>query len=215
MTKSVLVCAMIVLLSAGVAHATISLTFSSWGITTSTASLQVSNCPAGDFETIMAGGSGTGSIWVIILDTSSIPVSGIPRTDIYWQPCPGSPGTLCWCSPRNQMDAPTNAAGWAQATGTLCVGGCALNGIECRVFDSTIPAWVVLANPPCVPNVQFKSPDLNADCMVNLSDLVPFGNSYNKNLGQPGYNACCDYNDDNRVNLSDFAFFSAHYQHRC
>jgi hypothetical protein len=65
-----------------------------------------------------------------------------------------------------------------------------------------------------------KSPDLtgaggNPDGVINLSDLVPFGSSYNKNLGQGGYNACCDYNDDDKCNLSDFAFFGTHYQHRC
>ncbi len=68
--------------------------------------------------------------------------------------------------------------------------------------------------------VILKGPDLtgasgNPDGFVNLSDLVPFGSSYNKNLGQAGYNACCDYNDDDRCNLNDFAFFGQHYQHSC
>ena len=63
--------------------------------------------------------------------------------------------------------------------------------------------------------VQIVSPDLNADCTVNLSDLGVFGLSYNKNLGGAGYNSCCDLNDDSKCNLSDFAFMGEHYQHVC
>jgi hypothetical protein len=59
------------------------------------------------------------------------------------------------------------------------------------------------------------SVDLTADCQVNLSDLGVFGLSYNKNLGDPGYNTCCDYNDDDKCNLSDFAYMGEHYLHTC
>jgi hypothetical protein len=82
-----------------------------------------------------------------------------------------------------------------------------------------------IENPPnCLTplclSIVVKGPDITGasgkpDCVVDLSDLIPFGSSYNKDLGQPGYSACCDFNDDNKCNLSDFASFGQHYQHRC
>ena len=53
--------------------------------------------------------------------------------------------------------------------------------------------------------------------MIDLAffDLIPFGSTYNKSQGQPGYNRCMDYNDTNAVNLSDFALFGSHYLHKC
>ena len=106
-------------------------------------------------------------------------------------------------------------------SGVLRAGGCVLSGgiwiaVQGKVIKGPYPSctWNL-----CLPIV-VKSPDMTGaggkpDGVVNLSDLVPFGFSYNKNLGQAGYSACCDFNDDNKCNLSDFAFFGLHYQHRC
>lgn len=76
-----------------------------------------------------------------------------------------------------------------------------------------------MEHPACtevsVRDIVIVSPDLTADCRVNLSDLAVFGLSYNKSSGDPDFNTCCDYNDDGSCTLSDFAYMGEHYQHEC
>jgi hypothetical protein len=68
--------------------------------------------------------------------------------------------------------------------------------------------------PICI-DIVVVSPDLQSDCFVDISDLSIFGQSYNKQVGDTGYNACCDFNDDDWCDLSDFSFLGEHYQHGC
>ena len=69
--------------------------------------------------------------------------------------------------------------------------------------------------PPICIDIVIVGPDLNRDCTVNLSDLTFFGLSYNKQLGDAGYDPCCDWNDDDWCDLSDFSFLGEHYEHTC
>lgn len=61
--------------------------------------------------------------------------------------------------------------------------------------------------------IQFKSPDLNADGLVDVIDLSTISQSYTKCLGDEGYNQWCDYSDDQCVDIVDFSLFSNHYLH--
>lgn len=214
MYRMIPVCLIALLAATGVSHAQIDVVNSKWGINPAPCILQVSNCPLGDGEQVATGcGYGAAEIWVELVDIFNNPVPGIPSTDIWWRPCNASEN-LCWCQGRPKMDAPTDAVGWAHATGQLYVGGCAvLDGIQCVVFDPWLGMPVVLQNPNCIVDVRFKSPDLNADCYVSLSDLGIFGGCYLMPMTPPCH--CSDFTDDGQVNLSDLAFFGAHYHHEC
>jgi len=182
--------------------------------------MQVTICPAGDFELIRNGCGGTADyIWIEARDAGNLPIPGIPWTD-YWLNACDPLKQLCICVSPIGADSLTGANGRTTFSGRIAGGGCTLSqGIWWAIQGKPILAKPCGSDKLCL-SVIIKSPDLtgaggNPDCNINLSDLVPFGTSYNKNLGQIGYNACCDYNDDNKCNLSDFAFWGTHYQHKC
>jgi len=183
--------------------------------------MKLSICPAGDFEFIRtACGSTADYIWIEARDASNNPIPGIPWTD-YWLNACDPTKQLCLCASPVGADSLTGANGRTTFSNHIAGGGCALTqGVWWAIQGKPIKA------KPC-PNVNnlclniiIKGPDINGagglpDCIVNVSDLTPFGTSYNKSLGNPLFNACCDYNDDNTCNVSDFGFFGTHWQHRC
>ncbi len=189
---------------------------------TGCAQMKLTVCPAGDFEFIRdACGVGiTAYIWVTARNAAGNPVPGIPWTD-YWLNACNPAKQLALCSSPIGADSLTGANGTTTFSGRVAAGGCTLTqGIWWAIQGKPLKGIY----PSCTANICLdvivKSPDLTGagglpDGNVILGDLVPFGTSYNKNLGQTGYNACCDYNDDDKCNLSDFAFFGTHYQHRC
>jgi hypothetical protein len=189
---------------------------------TGCAQMKLTVCPAGDFEFIRdACGAGiTAYIWVTARNAAGNPVPGIPWTD-YWLNACDPAKQLALCSSPIGADSLTGANGTTTFSGRVAAGGCTLTqGIWWAIQGKPLKGIY----PSCTANICLdvivKSPDLTGagglpDGNVILGDLVPFGTSYNKNLGQAGYNACCDYNDDDKCNLSDFAFFGTHYQHRC
>jgi len=182
--------------------------------------MQISICPAGDFEFIRTACGGTADyIWITAMDSSNQPISGIPWSD-YWLNACDPTHQLCLCSQPIQADSLTGANGRTTFSTRIAGGGCTLSqGIWWAIQGKSIKAKPACQVNLCL-NVIIKGPDINGpggnpDCLINLSDLTPFGVSYNKNQGQAGFNACCDYNDDTHCNLSDFGFFGTHYQHRC
>jgi hypothetical protein len=177
--------------------------------------MRVSICPAGDFEWIYDGcGTGSDYIYVFVLDASGTGIEGVPWTD-YWLDACNPAQALCLCASPFAADALTDEFGYTEFSGRIAGGGCILTGgIYLAVQGKIIVVAPLCADPQC-EDVVIVSPDLTADCVVNLSDLGVFGLSYNKNLGDPGYDPCCDYNDDNKCNLSDFAFVGEHYLHEC
>lgn len=214
MCRRILILISVIAVLSGPAGAQIDVVNSKWGINPTPCLLQVSNCPLGDGEQVANGCAGAAAeIWVEIVDIWGVPVGGIPPEQIWFRPCNASE-TLCWCEQMRKMDASTNAAGWAHVTLPFYCGGCAvLDGIQCVVYDPWLAAPVVLQNPNCIVDVRFKSPDLNADCIVNLSDLAIFAGCYATAMTPSCH--CADYNDDGQVNLSDLAFFASHYLHEC
>jgi len=180
----------------------------------SSSPLRVSICPAGDFEFIYQGGGGTGDyIRVIARDASGNGIPGIPWTDYWLNAC--DPGQeLCLCASPIVADSLTNENGETTISGRIAGGGCILSG---GVYIA-IQGRVILEDD-CLTKIcldmQIVSPDFNADCVVDISDFVFFGNTYGLSSGDQNYNSCADYNDDNVVDLSDFAAFGAHYTHEC
>ena len=183
-----------------------------WGV--SCVGMRVSICPAADFEFIYDGcGTGADFWYVYALDALGAGVEGIPWTDYWLLACdPGE--TLCLCSSPFAADALTDEFGYTEFSGRIGGGGCVLNGISLTVQGKDIVVAPLCTDLQCEA-VTIVSPDLTGDCQVNLSDLGTFGLSYNKNLGDPGFDTCCDFNDDDKCNLSDFAFVGEHYLHVC
>lgn len=184
--------------------------------------MQISVCPGGDFEMIKKGCDGAGDyLWVDVRDgCSNDPIPGIPYTDFWINACDPA-HQLSVCATPIIADSATGTNGRTTFSGVLRAGGCVLSGgmwvaVQGKIIYGPYPDCALKV---CL-SIVIKSPDTTGpgghpDGIVNLSDLVPFGSGYNKNLGQAGYNACCDYNDDDKCNLSDYAYFGTHYQHRC
>ena len=189
---------------------------------TGCAQMKLTICPAGDFEFIRdACGAGiTAYIWVVARDASGLPIPGIPWTD-YWLNACDPAKQLVLCSSPVGADSLTGVNGMTTFSGRLAAGGCTLaQGIWWAIQGKPIKGiYPSCTNNICL-NVIVVSPDITGsgnkpDGIVNLVDLVPFGTSYNKSLGNPAFNPCCDFNDDNACNLTDFGYFGIHYQHRC
>lgn len=66
-----------------------------------------------------------------------------------------------------------------------------------------------------IVDIVIVGPDISADGIVNISDIVFLADSYNVARGNPEYNACCDFNHDWIANMSDFAILGVHYTHEC
>ena len=200
--------------------------------------MQISICPAGDFEYIRTGctpASTNDYIWIEARDLTNLPIPGIPWTDYWLNACSSDPTKqLCLCASPIVADSLTGANGKTSFSGRIAGGGCNIpvgslgsQGIWIAIQGKTIQ------NKPCPPNtgplclnINIKSPDLvggpnfTPDCKVTVADLVPFSKSYNTQWGVPpppgkAFNACCDYNDDTKCNLSDFGFLGLHYTHKC
>lgn len=177
--------------------------------------MRVSICPAGDFEFIFDGcDEGDDAIEVWVRDGDGNGIQNIPFTD-YWLNACDVAQELCLCSAPFGASQLTDENGYTTIIGRIAGGGCILTG----GIYLAVQGKVLVEQPGCVDvqcvDIQIISPDMNADCAVNLSDLGVFGLSYNKNLGNPSFNSCCDLNDDDKCNLSDFAFMGEHYQHVC
>ncbi|MBU8920623.1 MAG: hypothetical protein KOO63_02070 [Bacteroidales bacterium] len=212
MTKAILILSLILSIALP-AYGMIDQCDSDWG--TSCYGMRVTICPQGDFELLSDGcGGGDDYIWVRVVDTEGSGITGIPTADYWLQACDPAQ-ELCLCSFSFAANAPTDATGYAEFSGRIAGGGCILTG----GVGLTVQGKILVENPACVDvtcvDIVIVSPDLNADCFVNLSDLGMFGLSYNLSLGQPGYDPCCDFNDDDNCNLSDFAHIGEHYQHEC
>jgi hypothetical protein len=183
--------------------------------------MKISICPAGDFEYIRtACGGAADYIWVEARDASNLPIQGIPWTD-YWLNSCDAAKSFCLCSQPVVADSLTGINGRTTFSGRVAGGGCSLTaGIWWAIQGKVIKAKPCPnPNPLCIAII-VKGPDMTGagglpDCKNDLSDIIPFAATFNKSLGAAGYNACADFNDDNTVNLSDFALMGTHYQHRC
>ena len=178
----------------------------------------VNVCPQGDFEFIREGCTGEGGtdyIRVVVVDGGGIGIPNVPWTDFWLQAC--DPGQeLCLCASPVAADSLTNSNGETTIGGRIAGGGCILtSGMYIAVQGKTIVHNYPTCDITTCLDIEIHSPDVNADCAVSLYDFNQLTATYNLALGAPAYNACFDYNDNDSVSLSDFAFFAEHYQHTC
>lgn len=199
----------------------------------SCARMQLNICPAGDFEYIGDGCLPLGAqyIWVIARNSCCEPITNIPWTDYWLGSCDPSLGLFMCVSPIS-ADSLTGENGRTTFSMRVAGGGCNIpagsltgQGIWLAVQGRILEAKPCLGSHLCLP-VEIKSPDLArnyygfSDGRVNLADFAFLMNSYHTAWGVSppsgrSFNACCDFNDDNRVDLVDFAIFSDHYLHQC
>jgi len=177
--------------------------------------MRLSICPQGDFEFISVACGGTSDyIWIIARDALGVPIEGIPWTDYWFNAC-DSGQELCLCASPIVADSLTGPNGRTTFSGRVAAGGCVLtDGIWFAIQGKVIKEQPACTEPVCI-DIVIVSPDITADCDVNLSDFTALGLSYNKQQGDTGYNPCCDFNDDTKCNLSDFTFLGTHYYHSC
>src|SRR5438093_11030022 len=57
--------------------------------------------------------------------------------------------------------------------------------------------------------------DVNADCTVNIIDLVIVAGSFGKSVGTPGYNPIADVNYDEKADIIDLSIVGSSFGQSC
>ncbi len=176
---------------------------------TTAAAVQVSvfNVPDGSGKAMTeardAGGNVVdATITVTLYDAGMNPVYLFPFEDIWLQTTLGG---LVACPGGALADASTDINGVTHFTGPFNAGG---------ITDPASELCQVVVNgTPLVGSdmdIQFNSPDMNGDGVVNVNDLGIFTSFYPATYG---YDA--DFSYDGVLNLSDLVLFSAAYNQSC
>ena len=140
------------------------------------------------------------TITLTILDSLDVPIANFPFEDCWLEsldggmvPCIG--GTTADFNTdalgETQWVYPLRAAGYSEAPVLVLINGDALH-----------------TNPGLPLN--FNSPDINGDGIVNLTDVAIFSNAYFS-----GYQFRCDLFRDGLLNLSDIPIFATHFTAQC
>ena len=182
-------------------------------------SMQLSMCPAADFDQIRDKCGTSGYISIVVKDGSDVGIAGIPWTD-YWMGACDPAYEIGLCADGVVADSLTNSDGETTISGFIGGGGCVLSGgvymaIQNKtILDDTGDPGCTLGNPICLA-MEVRSPDYITDGIVDLSDFTAFVNSWNLCAGAGSYNECFDFINNDCVDLSDFTAFAAHWQHEC
>ena len=187
--------------------------------TLSCSPMRITICPGLGHETIRescGGNSDYIEIWAY--DRWGYPVSGIPWTDYWAQPCDDSQELLL-CMDGFIADSVTSSLpgfeGRTTISGKIKGGGCVITG-GLMIFVQGLPIYEPPDyNYPLCLDIALVSQDLNGDGIVSLADFSIFCQSYGRCEGEPDYNGCCDYSDDGCCSLQDFYFFCQRYQAVC
>lgn len=173
-------------------------------------------CPAADFDRIdeACTDDSYDYIRVVAKDASGNGIAGIPWTD-YWLDACDTAQELYVCAGGVGADSLTNSNGETTISDPIGAGGCILTGgVYVAIQNNPVLEKPECTSMICLPMI-VKSPDMNKDGSVDLSDFGVFGNAFGTQTGDANYDPCCDYNDDGYVNLSDLGYFGDHWQHVC
>ncbi|MDZ7859230.1 MAG: hypothetical protein U5O15_00940 [Candidatus Krumholzibacteriota bacterium] len=169
-------------------------------------------CPAGDFED-MGDDSGF-HINVVANDASGNGVPNIPVTDYWLDACDGAQA-LYLCAGAVTADSMTNENGETTISDAVSGGGCITSGgVYVAIQNNQVLEAPGCTDPICL-DMEIKSPDLDTNGSVTLSDYGVFGAAYGSSDGDANWNECCDFNWDGSISLTDFGYFGGHYQHVC
>ena len=157
-------------------------------------------CPKGDVTVVVA---------VTVKDQFGAGMNGIGASEIDAEgtcvlgggsPCVQQINVLADAATMNDPNSPF-AAGYTTITISKAGGCCS----DLRI----VARGVILST------LSYRSYDYTADLKCDLADLGFFADTFNKILGNVGYNACFDFNCDNKVDLGDLGFFASHFNHVC
>jgi len=138
-----------------------------------------------------------GEVLLTLVDSGMNPIFNYPFEDLWIDSAVGS---FTFCPGGTVADGNTDVNGQTTWTGTLFAGGFSET-------TGTVPALIIMVNgsaltqPPL--DYRFNSADLNADLIVNLTDVVLFAAIY---YGAYGYEA--DLYWDGVINLSDIVLLA-------
>jgi len=165
-------------------------------------------CPQGDGDALNVLGL---TISVTVLDNvgAGLPIAGIPATDMWLISC-NDLLNLCNGSSAITASAATDVNGQTTFTGDIAAGGCDNGGV--RVVVQGIVIGDGICGDPCVP-VKVRSADFNAN--GTATDAVDFAFFTGGYPVDPAVNDCRDFNNDAKVDVVDFAKYTAHYTHFC
>jgi hypothetical protein len=140
------------------------------------------------------------TITLTLLDIFDVPIANYPCEDLWLE---SADGGLVSCIGGSNADYDTDANGQTQWVNPLRAAG-----------SSEAPVLVMISgaaldNNPGLP-LNFNSPDLNADGIVNLIDVAIASQDY-----YAGYSFRCDWNGDGLLDLRDVPILAVHMGAQC
>ena len=166
-------------------------------------------CPAGDGPTLSSIGA-TVSVTVRNCNSQNPrPIPGI-QAEYLWIMQPDRPyQPLCGLNRSSDADSATDSNGQTTISGSIAAGGYS--------DDALVVVMGVLIGLNCGPGFELSlilvSPDINADLLVDIVDLVLFGSTFPAD--GPGVDPRMDLNGDDQIDLIDFSLFGQHFGHVC
>jgi len=165
-------------------------------------------CPQGDGDALAANGL---TVTVTIRDNVNAPIANVLASDIWLTSCANGVLAMCGGSAAINASAPTDQNGVTTITARFAVGGCDNTGVRAVFQGMAIGAGV--CGDPCLP-IKIRSPDINANYVVNLVDFAVFGTGYTS--PPKAYNECLDFAAPfGTITLADFAKYGVHSNHSC
>jgi len=151
-------------------------------------------------EARISGGVVNGTIHLMLLDGMGAPIDDYPREDIWLESVDG--GAVS-CIQGSLADANTDVNGETSWVNPLMAGG-----------YSEANTHVIINGSPLVSpglNVHFNSPDINADGVVNLTDVTMFS----QDIFGWTYQFRSDFHYDGIINLSDLSILGEGFGASC
>ena len=151
-------------------------------------------------EARTTGGVFNGTIHLILLDGMGVPIHDYPREDMWLV---SQDGGFASCLDGSIADANTDVNGETSWVNPLMAGG-----------YSEADTHVIINGSPLVSpglNVHFNSPDINADGVVNLTDVAIFS----QDIFGWTYQFRSDFHYDGIVNLSDLTILAEGFGASC
>lgn len=150
-------------------------------------------CPEGDFDTIR--------VFLTVTGSDGSPTQNIPASDISLIDISHNPSYFCNSDHLHPVAA-TNEMGFTEFEFPFA-GGCGSLNFQAIIREHYASSGLSAA---------VRSPDLNSDGKVSLSDASIFSQTYHKSCGHPDYRECADYHPPFcYINLSDLSEFADHY----
>jgi hypothetical protein len=158
--------------------------------------------PTLDQARLPSGGLADATITLILRDANWDPIPHYPREDLWLE---SEDQGLVICQGGTIADADTDLGGMTHWQNPLLGGGHsqALTVVKVNGSEPELTSGVRL---------NFNSPDINGDLVVNLSDVVLFSQDF---FAHPEFSFRSDYFRDGQINLSDLAVFVQFYGGMC